>query len=213
MKTVQIVIIVIFIIFLIIHISLVSTSNLDIDIKEYMDDTTKKCNHLVEQKQDIQVIYNCSITTIQNKLNQRSNQIMLINIIGVIIGILLGVIQINYINKLTINNNIKIITHTLIIIIYLILIIIGSVVFDDDGYLINKISTIINWHNIQINNPTENILNILNLKTNNIRVGLKPIVPFLGALAISSLSIIVITGEEMNSKSISDYSSISSESI
>ena len=213
MKTVQIVIIVIFIIFLIIHISLVSTSNLDIDIKEYMDDTTKKCNHLVEQKQDIQVFYGCSITTIQNKLNQRSNQIMMINIIGVIIGILLGVIQINYINKLTINNNIKIITHTLIIIIYLILIIIGSVVFDDDGYLINKISTIINWHNIQINNPTENILNILNLKTNNIRVGLKPIVPFLGALAISSLSIIVITGEEMNSKSISDYSSISSESI
>lgn len=211
MKITQIVIIVIFIIFLIAHISQVSTSKLDIFLEELSENGKKKCGSIQESDKMV----SCTTDFLLSVLKDRNNKIYYINITGVVIGLLLGVIHLNYINKLDLNDNLKILLHSIIIIIYITLIILSGIIFDSDGYLLNKIFSLVDPSKLTI----ENIINFnisaigISLKTNNLQIGLKPFVPFLGALSVSSLIIIITSIDELSSKSTSNYSSISSESI
>ena len=206
MKISQIIIIVIFIIFLIAHISQVSTSNLDISLEEIDKNGAK----LYTGKSP-----SCAIEFILSILNDRNNKIFYINITGVIIGILLGVIQLNYINNLNLNNSLKILLHSIIIISYIILIILSGVTFDSDGYLLNKLASLVDPSKLTIENITSfNFFAMgISSKTNNLQIGLKPFVPFLGALTVSSLIIIITSIDELSSKSSSNYESISDTNI
>jgi hypothetical protein len=190
MKISQIVVIVIFIIFLIIHISLVSTSNLDIIVKEYAEKMIELCK---DKKSD--ELINCQNNYATSILNDRDSTINNINIIGIITGILLGVVQINYINTINMNNSIKLVVHSIILIIYIILIYLCGTSYTDDGEY------------LRLQSKSRDTI----YKGKYLQLGLKPLLPFLGALSITSLSIIITSIDELSSKSSNNYSSISSE--
>jgi len=99
--------------------------------------------------------------------NQLTTNINNLNIIGIMVGILLGVIDINYINKLEINNTHIIILCVIKLIVYISLIGIAGSTYSDYKTIQNK--------------------------DNNAKwsIAIKPLIPFLCAISIQTLILII----------------------
>jgi hypothetical protein len=188
MNTVQIVVICIFVIFIITYLTMIGNLILNIDLDN--DPSILKCNGISSSKD----ASDCRIEKISILSKNRTNEINTVNIIGIILGILLGVIHTQYVNMLEIDNTVKIIIHTVLTIIYISLIgVAGSTYQDYTSIYATAITS-----KFTIDDGAR------------WKVAIKPLVPFFCALSISSLGIIVKTlTETMNTR----YSSILADSL
>ena len=203
MNTIQIGVIGIFVVLIIVHIILISSSNLDYngmeDYKKWEKNMEETCSKItnVEEKTKCDLDGGLSLLS---TLNNRDSAISNINMIGIIIGILLGVIQINYLNKMKMTNSLKLTVHIVLLIIYITLIVLSGASYSDKGIFVKQM----------IDTMLYDQTKAFDIKTNYTQLALKPLVPFLCALSITSLGIIITTIDESSSKSSNNYSSISS---
>jgi len=117
-------------------------------------------------------------------LNKRDKDINNLNIIGIIFGIVISIADIYIINKLEITNKILVILmHTIKLIIYIILISISGTTYSDYYTLIKTMSV----EDTNAPTPTNTIVD----SSAKWSIAIKPLVPFLCALAIQSIMIIL----------------------
>jgi hypothetical protein len=166
MNILNIIVISIFIIFVITYIVMISSLNLNPNIDLNADDDNNN----------------------NNLLTKRNNDINNLNIIGTIVGILLGVIDMNYINRLQITNEKFLIgINTIKLIIYVTLICLAGTTYSDFYKYIET--------ELKIDNP--NTSNKLVNDYAKWSIAIKPLVPFLSALSIQSLIIIITNIEKI----------------
>ena len=139
-------------------------------------------------------------------INKRDKDINNLNIIGIIFGIIISVTDIYIINKLNIKSEtLLIIMHMIKIIIYIVLISISGTTYSDYYTLIKTMSV----EDTNAPTPTNTIVD------NNAKwsIAIKPLVPFLCALSIQSMIIILTNFDNLFSGSYNKIpiSSISSE--
>jgi len=184
MDIVKIVLISIFVIFTIVYIAMIGSLNLNIAYS----DVDKSCDGIssFEDKR------NCQSEKQKNMQDDRQNNINTLNIIGVILGILLGVVHTQIIMNLKIDNNImKILFYLIILIIYIILISLAGTTYSDINSLMNLM--------LQMQSKPENP-DVQTLDSAKWRVAIKPLVPFLCALSITTIGIIINTLSEIVKK-------------
>lgn len=151
---------------------------------------------------------------INNLLKKRDSDISNLNIIGTIVGILLGVIDINYINKLQITNEKLIIgLHTIKLIIYIVLIGLAGTAYSDYYKLIEVEYKMSGDKSSSLSPSTSDKLPT-NLVDNSAKwsIAIKPLVPFLCALSIQTLIIIITNIEKISSTSYDKLSPTDSNS-
>lgn len=176
MNTIQIIVVVIFVLFIITYLVLIG--NLDLTVN-FQDPLVEECDTVANSDEKI----NCVFTKVSTLADKRTSDINTINIIGVIVGILLGVIQMQYVNKLEMNNTLKIVVHAVLLTIYITLLGFGGSTYQD-------------YYSIAPNIMAGSMGKSMG-KVNKINdsakwlVAIKPLIPFLCALSISSIGIIV----------------------
>jgi hypothetical protein len=137
-------------------------------------------------------------------LIKRENDISNLNIIGAIVGILLGVIDNNYINRLPITDEKLIIgLHTIKLIIYVSLIGVAGTTYTDFYSIIKAELTMSDNSSPSTSSPTPSDSQKLskNIVDDSARwkIAIKPLVPFLCGLSIQTLIIIITNIEKMSS--------------
>jgi hypothetical protein len=165
MNILNIVVISIFIIFVITYIIMISTLNLNPSMSSDNDNE------------------------INNLLKKRDSDINNLNIIGTIVGILISVIDINYINKLQITNRTLIIGLNIFkLIIYVTLLGLAGTAYSD-YYKLMEIEYKLSEY--ESSSPSDSFPK--NIVDNSAKwaIAIKPLVPFLCALSIQTLLIII----------------------
>jgi len=137
-----------------------------------------------------------------NLVVKRESDINNLNIIGIIVGILLGVIDVNYINKLQITNEKLLIgLHTIKLVIYVTLLGLAGTTYSDYYKLIE----------VELKSNTEKTSTNMVNDSAKWKIAIKPLVPFLCALCINTLIIIITNIEKIMPTSYNKLKSDSEE--